>query len=525
TAIQRYHRPTQADDVQIARRRLAYDEFLILQLAVQLRRQFRKQHASAPAIIVTPEIDRRIRARLPFQLTPGQNQVVAAITSDLARTQPMNRLLQADVGAGKTAVAVYAALATVANRRQVAIMAPTEILAEQHRAKFGAYLEGSRVRVGYLVGGQSKAARQHTLRSVAAGEIDVLIGTHALLETGVRFAACGLVVVDEQHKFGVFQRSAILNKPAAQQAHYLVLTATPIPRTLALTLFGDLDVSVIPDGPPGRQPITTRVVQAEEIAPVWDFVRQRLAAGEQAYVVYPLVDESDRLPLQAATREYEHLKHAVFADFGVDLLHGRMSTAEKTAVMNRFRTGASRVLVATTVIEVGVDVPAATIMVVQHAERYGLSQLHQLRGRIGRGARKSYCILVDHGSQISDFRSQIPELNRHARDQSEIARRKSETDSRRGLARLEIMARTADGFQIAEEDLRLRGPGEVVGARQHGLPTLKVADLLSDLELLDWARADAARIVEADGRLSQPRFAALRAQVIARHGETAALTG
>ncbi len=539
TAIERYHRPTQASDADVARRRLAYDELLALQVAAQLRRHYRQERGSAAAIAVSAEVDRRIRARLPFTLTTGQDAAIADIVADIAHPRPMNRLLQADVGAGKTAVAIYAALATIAARRQVAFMAPTEILTEQHFQKVRAYLAGSRVRIGLLVGGQSKSERSGLLQQIARREIDLVIGTHALIETGVRFASLGLIIVDEQHKFGVLQRSAILAKATDQQAHYLVMTATPIPRTLAMTLFGDMDVSTISDGPPGRQPIVTRAIAASRMGEVWRFVRQRLAAGEQAYVVYPLVDESERLPLQAATAEVQRLARDVFPGVGVELVHGRMSPDAKAEVMERFRQGQTRVLVATTVIEVGVDVPAATVMVIQHAERYGLSQLHQLRGRIGRGQRKSFCILVDysHAGEISDFRFPISEskagsaahpsenLDTKQPRQGQVGYRKSTIVAAAIPERLAILCRTSDGFRIAEEDLRLRGPGDVAGARQHGLPALKVADLTTDMEILLWAREDAARIVLNDSCLARAEHAELRRQVIARHGETAALIG
>jgi ATP-dependent DNA helicase RecG len=371
------------------------------------------------------------------------------------------------------------------------MMAPTEILADQHHQKISQYLQASKVRWILLRGGLGPAERKQALQQIADGHVDLVIGTHALIQQDVRFARLGLVVVDEQHRFGVLQRALIRGK--GLQPHYLVMTATPIPRTLALTVFGDLDVSIIDELPPGRQPVQTQLIRAEQIDQAYRFVRSRLACGEQAYVVYPLLEESQELALPAAAAEVQRLRHEVFADWDVGLLHGQMKPAQKQRVMSAFASGRMSVLVATTVVEVGIDVPNATVMMVQHAERFGLSQLHQLRGRIGRGARPSYCLLVA-GSQ-----------------------------SEPGWRRLAVLVQTDDGFRIAEEDLRLRGPGEVVGLRQHGLPELKVADLLRDLPLPEAARDDARRIAEADERLARAEHAPLRTALIRRFGEKISL--
>ena len=481
SAVAAMHRPEDTEQWEAARRRIAYDECLLMQLGIALLRM-RATVRPAYALPNTEAIDTRIRARFPFALTDAQDRAVKEIAADLGRDRPMNRLLQGDVGSGKTVVALYAALLAVANRKQAAIMAPTEILARQHSRKITEYLAGSRVRTALLVGGQRPAERKGILNGLAAGEIDVVVGTHALIGEGVRLARLALVIVDEQHKFGVRQRSSIRGKGYAP--HYLVMTATPIPRTLALTVFGDLDVSVIDALPPGRGKTTTRCADEKQLPEILAFVRDKLAAGQQAYFIYPLVNPSAEMELTNATEAYEELAGGPLRDFRVGLVHGQLPQAEKDRVMQDFRAGRVKALVASVVVEVGVDVPAANVMVIMHAERFGLAQLHQLRGRIGRSAADATCIVV-------------------ASPRNPVARR-----------RIEVLARTGDGFQIAEEDLRLRGPGEFFGTQQHGLPELRVADLIEDFDLLRMARRDAQAIIREDPTLDAPHHQQLRREML-----------
>lgn len=477
-SIATMHRPEDEAAVEKARRRLAYEELLLMQLAVTMARHQRRSGPVAPVLQSSRPIDERIRRRFPFRLTKGQERAISEIVGDLKNDRPMNRLVQGDVGCGKTVVALHAGLVAVANHHQFAIMAPTELLAQQHYRSVCRYLEGSRVRHGLFVGGLPAARRREMLKAIEEGEMDLVVGTHALIQSDVRFAKLGLVVVDEQHRFGVRQRAEIRSKGPAP--HYLVMTATPIPRTLAMTVFGDLDVTTIDDLPPGRSPVATRIVAPAEQARAWAFVRSRLAAGEQAYIVYPLIDESDKVEARAATTECRRLAQQVFSGYPVGLLHGRLEGEERERVMADFIAGRTKALVATTVVEVGVDVANATCMVIEHAERYGLLQLHQLRGRVGRGRAKGYCLLMTSSAGSADGE------------------------------RLGVLAQTTDGFRIAEEDLRLRGPGELLGTRQHGLPELRVADLIGDGALLRMAQRDAGRIIGDDPDLSRPAHGGLR---------------
>ncbi|NLX05187.1 MAG: ATP-dependent DNA helicase RecG [Phycisphaerae bacterium] len=483
-AYRSIHEPESDEDWQIARKRLAYDELFFMQLGLTITHRNRRA-ASVRKLHCTEAVDQRIRSRFPFQLTAAQDRVIEEIVTDLASEHPMSRLIQGDVGAGKTVVALYAALVAAANRAQVAIMAPTEILAEQHFRKINQYMEGARVRTALLVGNLPKSRRAEVLRQTAEGEVDILIGTHALLESDIQFADLALVVIDEQHKFGVHQRFTIRSKGA--YPHYLVMTATPIPRSLALTVFGDLDLSVIDEPPPGKLPTVTQVHNYKSEEKVWEFLSGRLAAGDQAYVVYPLLEDSEKLELKSATSSAEHLTGRL-APHRVGLIHGRMKGEEKQHVMDLFHRREIDVLVATVVIEVGIDVPDANVLVVEHAERFGLAQLHQLRGRIGRAGGQGYCLL------LSDSRGQ------NARQ------------------RLGILAETADGFKIAEEDLRIRGPGEFFGTAQHGLPELKLADLVEDYALLLAAKQDAQRLLRQDPDLNWTRHREIRSELVRRLG-------
>jgi ATP-dependent DNA helicase RecG len=485
SAVAAMHRPEDQDQWLAARRRLAYDECLVMQLGVAMMRM-REVSRPAHALVCSQEIDRRIRARFPFQLTAAQDKVVTEIVADLARQRPMNRLLQGDVGSGKTVVALYAALLAVARGKQAAIMAPTEILASQHFRKITEYMRGSKVRVELLTGGLREPHRSRLLDELASGGVNIIVGTHALLGQDVRFGQLALVVVDEQHKFGVRQRSGIRGKGFAP--HYLVMTATPIPRTMAMTVFGDLDVSTIDQLPPGRGTTTTRCITAAQLPATLKSVARRLAAGQQAYFVYPLVNASPQLELTAAEDAYRHLSQGPLKGFRLGLLHGQMPQDQKDAVMADFICGKVQAVVASTVVEVGLDVSAANVMVVMHAERFGLAQLHQLRGRVGRGGSDATCILV--------------------------ASPKNEPAAKR----LAVLEGTTDGFAIAEEDLRIRGPGELFGTRQHGLPELKVADLIEDFELLRLARRDAFAIVEQDPSLEAPGNQQLRRELMAAYG-------
>ena len=450
-----------------SQRRVIFEDFFVFQTGLALRRQQNADVRKALVSSVDDRVRQAARAILPFKLTEGQRQALAEIVADMQKQWPMQRLLQGDVGAGKTIVAVLAAIVAMENQFQVAFMAPTEILAEQHLITLSKWLAPTRHRVALLSGKITAAERRTLLPSIERGDMHLVVGTHALVQEQVKFRALGLAIIDEQHRFGVLQRGMLSTK--GLHPDVLVMTATPIPRTLALTECGDMDVSIIRDLPPGRKPVRTLVKPDSRRNDVYDLVRQQVQEGRQAYVIYPLVEESEKVDLKAATAMAEHLARDVFPDLSVALLHGRMKSDEKERVMRAFAAGQLNILVATTVVEVGVDVPNATVMVIEHAERFGLSQLHQLRGRVGRGSHESVCVLL------------------YQSPWSEEAR-----------ARLKAMSDTNDGFVIAEKDLEIRGPGDFFGTRQHGVPQLRAGDLTRDVELLELAFSEARTRV--DGR-------------------------
>ena len=482
-ALRQIHAPDTAEQLQAARRRLVFDEFLLLQLGLmQRRRQLTRLPARPLAALAatdqgqlsgSSDLVQRFLQLLPFALTAAQQRVLAEICSDLLREQPMARLVQGDVGSGKTVVAIAALLTAIAAGCQGALMAPTEVLAEQHYRSLCQWMPQLAVSCGLLTGATPAARRRQLLADLANGNLQMLVGTHALLEDPVQFAHLGLVVVDEQHRFGVAQRNRLLDK--GMQPHLLTMTATPIPRTLALSLHGDLDVSQIDELPPGRTPIRTQLLGAGERQQAYELIREQVALGQRAYVVLPLVEESEKLDLRSVAVVYRQLSDEVFPELSVGLLHGRLASAEKQAAIGAFARGDTQVLVSTTVVEVGVDVPEASVMLIEHADRFGLAQLHQLRGRVGRGAAASHCLLIN--------------------------------DSRQALARqrLEVLVHCHDGFEIAEMDLRLRGPGQVLGTRQSGLPDLALASLTEDGDLLELARQVAQQITSTDPDLERHR--------------------
>jgi len=451
-----------------AQQRLIFEEFFLYQLSMALGRKAARKENAIAFRVREDKIREALKRILPFKPTGAQKRVLAEIAADLEKPTPMNRLLQGDVGSGKTIVAMQAAVIAMENDCQAALMAPTEILAVQHFLSARRLLAPGGYTVELLVSGLKTKEKAAALERIRTGQARMVIGTHALIEDEVEFARLGFIAIDEQHRFGVLQRKRLMDKAARGgfAPHVLVLTATPIPRTLSLTLYGDLDVSVLYELPPGRTPIETRMTWEKHLPGVWEFLSREVAAGHQGYIVYPVIEES-KLELKAAMEEYERLSRVIFPKLKVGLLHGRMSSEEKDEVMQRFRKNEVQILVATTVVEVGVDVPNATVMVIEHAERFGLAQLHQLRGRIGRGAGKSHCILVAPPRLTDD-----------------------------GRARLETMVRTTNGFEIAETDLQIRGPGEFFGTRQSGELGFHVANPLRDRELLECARKEAFRLAE-----------------------------
>jgi len=483
-AAQLLHRPGSLQDAEQGRRRLAFDELFFLQLMYARAQQ--RSEARRPGTVFqrSDRIIAPLYRALPFELTGAQARAIASIFGDMTSPRRMNRLLQGDVGSGKTVVALFAMALAIESGYQAALMAPTEILAEQHHRTISRFAEPLGLRVVLLTGGLGAAERRAALQQIASGVAGIVIGTHALIQEAVTFQRLGLAVIDEQHRFGVRQRLALAAQGDAPDV--LVMSATPIPRSLALTLYGDLDLTVLDELPPTRQPVRTVVRSDNQREKVYDFVREQVRAGRQAFMVYPLVAESEKVDLRAATAEYERLASEVFTDFTVGLLHGQLGAEEKDAAMQRFAAGEIQVLVATTVVEVGIDVPNASVMVVEHAERFGLSQLHQLRGRVGRGAEQSFCILIASAGES---------------------------------ARLAALRRSNDGFEIAREDLRLRGMGDFFGARQHGLPEFRFFDPLRDEALLEHARELARQIAERDPELESAEHGRMRAALERRFAE------
>ena len=479
TAVQEVHFPSSEGYKDAARRRLAFDEFFLLELGLEIKKQRWETEEKGIAFQVEGELLDRFIEALPFQLTSAQKRVIAEIKSDMANGQAMNRLLQGDVGSGKTIVGVVATLCAIQSGYQGALMVPTEILAEQHTYNLSELLEPLGLKVVLLKSDLPKSERDEVLAAIADGSAHVVVGTHALIQEGVAFHRLGLVIIDEQHRFGVMQRATLRDKGTTPDV--LVMTATPIPRTLALTIYGDLNVSVIDELPPGRQKITTRWVKEADREKLYAQIEKEIQRGRQAYIVYPLVEESEKLEeIKAATEMADHFQVDVFPHLRVGLLHGRMRSVEKQEVMGRFKNREIDILVSTTVIEVGIDVPNASLMLIENAGRFGLSQMHQLRGRVGRGTHKSSCHLII-GPTTED-----------------------------GIRRIKAMTRTNDGFELAEADLEIRGPGEFFGTRQSGLPDFKIANILRDASLLEMAKSEANRLAKADPSLSQPAHRVLK---------------
>ncbi|MTV47652.1 ATP-dependent DNA helicase RecG [Heliobacillus mobilis] len=480
-AVQWVHFPDSLEQAELGRRKLAFNEAFLLQTAWQFIRRRRNVPIEGIGHKPAQEELNKLWSLLPYELTAAQKRVVREIAADMEANRPMNRLLQGDVGAGKTIVAASAVVKAVASGYQAALMAPTEVLAEQHAISWQRLLAEMAIPVAHLSGSLTRRRKEEVLKGLSEGTYPVVVGTHALLQKEVVFQRLGLVVIDEQHRFGVRQRAALWEK--GQQADLLVMTATPIPRTLAMTLYGDLDVSILNERPPGRQEVKTYHVGSDTWPRVYNLIRREVSQGHQAYIVCPAIEESEEMDLAAVEERYGTLTRDVFPDLEVGILHGRMKKEEKAAVMERFYRGNTKVLVATTVIEVGIDVPAATVMVIEGAERFGLAQLHQLRGRVGRGQAQSFCILI--ADKLSD----------------------------EGKRRMSAMEGTNDGFRLAEEDLKLRGPGEFLGTRQSGIPAFKVADLVKDADLLDQAKSASEQWNAQDPTLQRPESRELARKV------------
>lgn len=493
TAFKEAHGPASGGGYAIAKKSLVFDELFTLELGLLLKRNLLKKERGITFSMPGPagRLEEKLREKLPFRLTNAQEQVLSDIRKDMAAPHPMNRLIQGDVGSGKTIVSLIAALLAIEAGYQAAIMAPTEILSEQHFLTVHGYAEDLGISVLLLTGNAPKARRKEALERIREGRAGLIVGTHALIQKDVEFKKLGLIIIDEQHRFGVVQRGALKKKGFGAEdgvsPDMLIMTATPIPRTLSMTVFGDLDVSVIDELPPGRVPVRTRILREKDRATAYGMIKKEVEAGRQCYIVYPLVEESEEMDLKDATNMKEHLQKDIFSRFRVGLLHGRMKSDEKERVMREFKGGGMDILVSTTVIEVGVDVPNATIILIEHAERFGLAQLHQLRGRVGRGDKSSTCLLLAAWTNSEDT-----------------------------FRRLKVMEGTMDGFKIAEEDLKIRGPGDFIGTRQAGLPDFRTSGALTDLSILKKAREGAFRYLEKNPGLSGDDGALIKALLKAR---------
>ncbi|MFA6142304.1 MAG: ATP-dependent DNA helicase RecG [Candidatus Omnitrophota bacterium] len=491
-AVNNIHFPTVFENLEKAYRRIVFEEFFMLQLALAIKKKDVKTKETSPGHKVDGEIQKAFRDSLPFELTDAQNKAIADIERDMSGTRPMNRLLEGDVGSGKTIVASYALMLTVGNHFQGVLMAPTEVLARQHFIGLSELLMPLGINVVLLIGGIDQKSKESIYSRIKSGDVDIVVGTHAVIQEAVEFKRLGLAVIDEQHKFGVTQRSAMKQKGFSP--HILVMTATPIPRTLALTVYGDLDISVIKQLPKGRKPIATYWIEEEKRANAYNFIKEEIRKGRQAYVVCPLI-ESQGEGRVGAEELFKKLKSEIFTDFKVGLLHGRMTSSEKDKAMKNFKNGKTDILVSTVVIEVGIDVPNATVMLIENADRFGLAQLHQLRGRIGRGVHESYCILL-------------------ADPKTEDARK-----------RLETIEDTLDGFQIAEADLNIRGPGEFFGTRQHGLPEIRFGNILKDFAIMERARTEAFDLIAKDPDLREEHHKLLKDALLTRFKDRLDLIG
>lgn len=487
-AFRAIHQPASWQEAADARRRLVYDELMLMQIGLALSRRLRAGRLTAPVMRLDKLLDERIRRRFPFTLTSSQQDAIWDIVRDLQNPNPMSRLLQGDVGSGKTVVALYAMLLAVANKLQSALLAPTEVLAEQHYLTLNNLLCDSSVAIELFTNRTKRQSKGSLAKHLASGRIHIAVGTQAMLQEDVEFANLGLVVVDEQHKLGVRQRAILKSKGLAP--HYLVMTATPIPRTLALSYFADFDITTLHELPPGRQPITTTWLKTNQASQAYNFVRQQVATGRQAYIVVPQIDDDGIQDAKSVKTEFDRLSKGPLANLRLATLHGHMPTNEKQLTMNRFRDHLVDVLIATTVIEVGIDVPNATVMVIENADRFGLSQLHQIRGRVGRGQHQSHCLLI------------------------------SDAASEDAAARIAALVRTSNGFDIAETDLKLRGPGDFFGIRQHGLPQFKLADITQEIELLHEAKLDALDLLNSDPNLTHPNHRPLRDALASQFGQS-----